>query len=82
MRRAGILIVTAVALLAAAPPAGAYVLGGPRWPQRTITYWDAGPDRAAVRAAVRAWEESGARVRFRPVRRSRADIWITRWPRR
>ena len=82
MRRAGILIVTAVALLAAAPPAGAYVLGGPRWPQRTITYWDGGPDRAAVRAAVRAWGESGALVRFRPAPRSHADVWITRWPRR
>ena len=82
MRRAGILIVTAVALLAAAPPAGAYVLGGPRWPQRTIGYWDGGPDRAAVRAAVRAWNESGARVRFRAAPRSRADVWITRWSRR
>ena len=29
---------------------------------------------------MREWNRSGARVRFRPARRSRADVWITRWP--
>ena len=81
MRRTAILSFAAAALwLAGAAPAGAYVLGGPRWPERTITYWDGGPSPAAVRSAVRAWNRSGARVRFRPAPRARADVRIMRWP--
>jgi hypothetical protein len=80
VRRASILFIVAAALwLAAAARADAYVLGGPRWHARTITYWDGGPNRAAVKEAVRAWNRSGARVRFVPARRARADIWINRY---
>jgi hypothetical protein len=56
VRRASVLFIVAAALwLAAVARADAYVLGGPGWPARTITYWDGGPNRAAVKVAVRAW---------------------------
>jgi hypothetical protein len=80
VRRTSTLLAVAAALwLAAVARADAYVLGGPRWPARTITYWDGGPNPAAVKKAVRAWNRSGARVRFVPARRARADIWISRY---
>lgn len=64
------------ALLAVAPGAGAFVLGGDKWPGRTIPYFDASSDRAAVKVAVKAWNSSGVRIRFRPVVRSRARVLI------
>jgi hypothetical protein len=43
-----------------------------------ITYFDAGPDHAAVRTAVRAWNASGVRIRFRAVSRRRAAVQVER----
>lgn len=67
-----------VFVAAAAIPAAAhgYVLGGRSWPTHTIRYYDAGPNHAAVRAAVQAWNTSGARVRFVATSRSRAQVVI------
>jgi len=69
----------AVALLVAiaAAPAEAYRAAGHRWPGRTITYYDASGQTGSVRMAVAAWNRSGVRVRFRPVRRSRAQVIIS-----
>lgn len=56
--------------------ADAYRLGGAKWPKHTITYRSLlKDDRAAVRDAVRAWNTSGVRIRFRAVRRN-PDITI------
>ncbi len=62
-----------------APSADAYRLGGKRWPGRTakITYWNGTPYRAELAAAVRAWNTSGARVRFVATSRKRAKLRIT-----
>lgn len=74
--RLGFLTLVAGLLLAA--PAQAYKLGGASWPTRTITYYDGGPDKTAVRTAVRAWNTSGVNLRFKPVSRSRAQVVIRR----
>ncbi len=60
----------------AAAPAAAFRLGGAAWPGGTISYHDATGYKADVRAAVRTWNESGARVRLRPAARSRARVRI------
>jgi hypothetical protein len=70
------LLALAVALLAAAP-ADAFRIAGTRWPGRTITYFDASGQTGSVRTAVAAWNRSGVRLRFRPVRRSRAQVLIS-----
>lgn len=55
----------------------AFVVGGRRWPRGRITYHvTASQHRAVIRAAARAWNRSGARVRFVPVNRRRAQIHI------
>ena len=65
------LLAVAVTLLAAGP-ADAYSLGGKKWRSRTITYSAKAPQyNEAIQAAVAAWNASGARVRFQPVRRGR-----------
>ena len=48
-----------------------------RWRGRRILYYNAAKaNEAAVRRAVRAWNRSGARMRFVAVRRSRARVII------
>ncbi|MDP1847707.1 MAG: M12 family metallopeptidase [Solirubrobacteraceae bacterium] len=72
--------VAALALVlsaACATPAQAYRYDGPRWPGRTITYHNATGYTTAVRAAVRAWNSSGVRMRFRAVSRRNARVLIT-----
>jgi hypothetical protein len=52
---------------------------GHRWPGPTITYdsWLAGSDRWALSRAVRAWNRSGADIRFRRAHpRAPAVLWI------
>jgi hypothetical protein len=69
----------AVLVLALAPAAqaDAYRLQKHRWYARTLTYHDAtGSYRAEVRAAVRAWNRSGARVRIRSAPRRSARVVI------
>lgn len=79
-----LLLATAVLVagLLAAPAAQAYKLGGKKWPTRTITYnAGAAPKHAkAIRRAVRAWNTSGVRVRFRATSRRRARLRISETP--
>lgn len=72
--------VSVLVALALALPSGAeaYRLAGARWPGRTITYFDGGPDHGAIRAAVRSWNASGVRIRFRAAPRSRARVVVAR----
>jgi hypothetical protein len=60
-----------------AEPSHAYRLAGKKWPTRTITYHAATPQYDdAIKAAVAAWNASGARIRFKPASRSRAKLRI------
>ncbi|MGE4029021.1 MAG: matrixin family metalloprotease [Thermoleophilia bacterium] len=70
----------AVSAGASAPDADAALLGGERWPGRTITYYTA-PQLADVTAtAAWAWRLSGVGVRFvRVSSRSRADFVVRRY---
>ena len=66
----------------AAAPIGsaAAVIGGTRWPGRgtaRITYFSSSENRWPVAQAVAAWNSSGARVRFVPVPRPRAQVVIS-----
>jgi hypothetical protein len=79
-RRAAVLA-TAVAVLgsavAGAAPSQAYKLGGSKWPTRTITYHASTPEfDGAIAAAVRAWNTSGVRVRFKAASARRARLQI------
>jgi hypothetical protein len=71
---AAIVALCAVAVLA--PAAHAYRLSGQRWPGRTITYYNATAYKDQVRAAVRTWNASGVRIRFKAAARSRAQVRI------
>ncbi|MEZ5185011.1 MAG: snapalysin family zinc-dependent metalloprotease [Candidatus Nanopelagicales bacterium] len=80
MRRA---VVLGVGLLVAAgviaQPAQAYNAPGPRWPGKTIRYYNTLPKSFdwSLRAAARAWNRSGARVSFREVKsRARAQVVV------
>ena len=75
--RSRVALVFLAAALLAPTPASAYVIGGSRWPGRTITYFNA--DKAMKRqvaAAVAAWNASGVKVHFKAVPRSRARVII------
>ncbi len=61
----------------------AYTLGGGKWSKGQVPYFlAAGQHRWAVKKAVRAWNKSGARVRFKAVRRSKAKLIIGYYSRR
>ena len=75
-RVVGMLGVCCVVTGCLAASAGAYVLGGARWPGHVITYSDSGPDPAAVQEAVHAWNTSGADLRFVAARPTRAGVHI------
>jgi hypothetical protein len=75
------LLASLLACAAAAPGAGAYHFHAVTWPGGVVPYFNAAPDQAwAVSRAVRAWNESGARVRFVAVPRSRAKLVIQEEP--
>jgi hypothetical protein len=76
MRLAPLLVLLACLLFAA--PADAYELAGSKWPRGRVTYYVGTPQHAnAIRQAVRAWNASGARVRFTRTRsRRRAKLVI------
>jgi hypothetical protein len=78
MRRLILAFTVALAVAAAVPTsAGAYHLGGKKWPTRTITYHSTAKQyKTAVRQAVRLWNHSGARIRFKAVSRRRAKLHI------
>jgi hypothetical protein len=69
-------IVALCAVVLSAPAAHAYRLSGQRWPGRTVTYYDATAYKDQVRAAVRTWNASGVRIRFKAAARSRAQVRI------
>jgi hypothetical protein len=69
-------IVALCAVAVVAPAAHAYRLSGQRWPGRTITYYNATAYKDEVRAAVRAWNASGVRIRFKAAARTRAQVRI------
>lgn len=71
-------VLAAIAALSAAPAAHAYALDGIPWPGRpaTITYWNGTAYGSQLARAVRAWNESGARVRFRAASKRRARLRI------
>ena len=60
-------------------PAAAYNAPGPRWPGKTIRYYDTLPRSFgwSVKAAAKAWNKSGAKVRFKEVtKRGRAQVVV------
>lgn len=76
-RTAVVLLVVLSAALAAPAQADAYRLQKHRWYSRTLTYYDAtGVYHSEVRAAVREWNRSGARIKIRAASRRRARVLI------
>jgi hypothetical protein len=76
VRSAVLLCLLAAGLCAA--PAEAYELAGTKWPRGRVSYYvSATQHTAAMAAAARAWNTSGARVRFTRTRsRRRADLIV------
>ena len=66
LRRLAPALAAALAAAVCASPAQAHRLDGIPWPGRpaTISYWNGTAYKAQVTQAVRAWNSSGARVRF------------------
>lgn len=63
--------------LIAAPPAGAYAIGGHPWPEAEVTYFTiASAYRAGVDRAARAWNRAGVGVRLVRAPDRRADVLI------
>ena len=61
----------------AATPVVAYNFHGVKWPDGVVPYFNAATDQSwAVATAVRAWNDSGAHVRFVAVPRSQAKLVI------
>jgi hypothetical protein len=72
-----VLVSVWVAGLAAPPPGAAYRFHGVKWPGGVVPYFNAAPDQAwAVGQAVRAWNRSGADVRFVAVAKADAKLVI------
>jgi hypothetical protein len=62
--------------------ATAYVIGGKRWPGHRITYFNGvRSDAKEVKAAVNAWNQSGAHIRFVATSARRAEVKISTFPR-
>jgi len=78
VRRWLLTVALAGALIVPAGPASGYQTPGPRWPGDTIRYHDTLPKswNWTIRKAVRTWNTSGARIRFRKVERGRAQVLI------
>jgi hypothetical protein len=71
-------VVTLLLALGMAAPAQAYRLEHTRWYTHTITYHNTVPRYAkAAKAAAKAWNTSGARIRWKAVSRRRARVLIT-----
>lgn len=80
---AGLAVAATVAAVLAliAAPALAFHAQGQAWPDHVITYHNDFPaDAAAVSAAVRDWNTSGAAVRFVATSASRAEVTILPMP--
>jgi chitodextrinase len=71
-------VVTLLLALGMAAPAQAYRLEHTRWYSHTITFYTAASRyKQAAAAAARAWNTSGAHVRWKAVSRRRARVVIT-----
>lgn len=83
LRSAAPALVAVLAAAAGASPAQAFRLDGIPWPGRpaTITYWNGTAYAAQVAQATRAWNSSGARVRFVSASKRRAALRIVYDPR-
>jgi hypothetical protein len=63
--------------LVVVPAAHGFVASGERWPERTISVWNATGYKAPVRDAMRSWNAAGAKVRFVPAKsRGTADVVV------
>ena len=72
-----LLLFVILAFLLPAAAAGYTINGGREQDGRVITYYNAVPENEwAVKQAVRAWNESGARVEFSPALRGEAELVI------
>ncbi len=81
VRYAFLVLCAALALGALERSARGYVVNGGAWPGGVIRYYNAAADqRWAVQQAVRAWNTSGARVRFVAVPAREADLRIEHFP--
>jgi hypothetical protein len=70
-----------VTWLMAAAPAHAFVVIGAHWPGGMIRYHNADPaERSEVAVAVRAWNHSGAHLRFVASSAAGAQVTIHPWP--
>jgi hypothetical protein len=78
LRRSVALLVVLGGAFAALPSTGsAYHFHANKWPNGVVPYYNAAPDQAwAVASAVRAWNQSGAHVRFVAVPRAKAGLVI------
>jgi Astacin (Peptidase family M12A) len=76
--RIAVITLAGIALLLGAGPAEAYEIGGKKWPRGRVSYFVAAKQHAtAISKAVRAWNGSGARIRFSRTRsRRRANLVI------
>ena len=71
------MLVVVLAPAAFVPGAAGYRVEGQAWPGGIVSYYNAAPDQAwAVAKAVRAWNTSGAHVRFVSVPRQSAKLVI------
>lgn len=71
------ILVFLLAPAALVPGAAGYRVEGRAWPGGTVPYYNAAPDQSwAVVQAVRAWNTSGANVRFVAVPRQSAQLVI------
>lgn len=63
--------------LCGSSPSGAYRFHAVKWPRGIVRYYNVAQDQGwAVTQAVRAWDDSGARVRFIAVPRQSAQLVI------
>jgi hypothetical protein len=78
LRRLVVLFGIVLVVAAAVPPQGpAYHFHANKWPGGIVRFYNAATDQScAVGQAVRAWNESGAQVRFIAVPRSSAQMVI------
>ena len=72
------IVVLGAALLPAVEPAEAYELNAARWAQRTIPFHSTVGAEGSVAQAVRAWNRSGVRLRWRAVAKRDARVLIRR----
>lgn len=78
----GVWVVIIAGLCVVPAGATAYVIGGKRWPGHTITYFNGvRSDAKEVKAAVNAWNHSGAHIRFVAASARRAEVKISTFPR-